>query len=199
MLFTLAVSLLTSVVFSVLPALHMTRGRLTQSLREGGRSGDGLAAVSATRAALVVAEMALAVVLLVGAGLLIRSFVELTRVQPGFQTDHAMTFRLTMQGQAYQGCAATTQPRRRSSRSACARFPASRPSAPATVLPLSGLGSILNFAVVGAPPPPPNVNAEIAIASVTPDYFRAIGTPLKRGRLFTDRDHGRGAEGRDHQ
>ena len=58
-----------------------------------------------------------------------------------------------------------------------------------TVLPLSGLGSIFNFTVEGAPPPPPNVNAEIAIASITPDYFRAIGTPLKRGRFFTEGDH----------
>ena len=57
-----------------------------------------------------------------------------------------------------------------------------------TVLPLSGLGSIWNFTVEGAPPPPPDVNAEIAIASITPDYFRAIGTPLRRGRFFTKGD-----------
>ena len=48
---------------------------------------------------------------------------------------------------------------------------------------------MIGFAVEGAPPPPPNVNQEIAVASVTPDYFRAIGAPLRRGRLFTDRDH----------
>jgi predicted permease len=60
--------------------------------------------------------------------------------------------------------------------------------AASSVLPLSGLGSLNDFAVEGAPPPPPDVNQEIAVASATPDYFKAIGTPLKRGRLFDDRD-----------
>jgi putative ABC transport system permease protein len=59
----------------------------------------------------------------------------------------------------------------------------------ASVLPLSGLGALVDFAVEGAPPPPPNVNQEIALARVTPDYFRAIGAPLRRGRGFTTRDH----------
>ena len=186
-LFTLAVSLLTSIIFSVLPTLHMTRGRLTEALHEGGRSGAGSSG-HRTRAALVVAEMSLAVVLLVGAGLLIRSFVELMRVQPGFQTDHAMAFRLTMQGDEYKGGpqirnrVALFQERLRA-------LPGVTVVGAGTVLPLSGLGSIFNFTVEGAPPPPPNVNAEIAIASTTPDYFRAIGTPLKRGRFFTEGDH----------
>jgi putative ABC transport system permease protein len=59
-----------------------------------------------------------------------------------------------------------------------------------SVLPMSGRGSMLFFQVDGAPPPPPDVNQEIAVASVTPDYFRAIGTPLRRGRGLTERDHG---------
>jgi putative ABC transport system permease protein len=60
--------------------------------------------------------------------------------------------------------------------------------AASTVLPLTGLGSLINFSVEGAPPPPPDVNEEIAIASITPEYFRAIGTPVARGRQFTDHD-----------
>jgi putative ABC transport system permease protein len=186
-LFTLAVSLLTSILFSVLPALQTTRGTLTEALQEGGRSGTGSTG-QRTRTALVVAEMALAVVLLVGAGLLIRSFVELMRVQPGFQTEHAMAFRLTMQGDDYK---AGPQLRNRVAQfqERLRALPGVTSVGGGTVLPLSGLGSIFNFAVEGAPPPPPNVNAEIAIASITPDYFRAIGTPLKRGRFFTDGDH----------
>ena len=58
-----------------------------------------------------------------------------------------------------------------------------------SVLPLSGRGAMLGFAVEGAPPPPPNVNAEIAVASTTPDYFRAIGARVARGRGFSDQDH----------
>ena len=64
-----------------------------------------------------------------------------------------------------------------------------------TILPLGGLGALNDFAVEGAPPPPPDVNQEIAVASVTPDYFKAIGTPLQRGRLFTALDHAEGAAG----
>jgi putative ABC transport system permease protein len=186
-IFTLAVSLLTSILFSVLPALQTTRGTLTEALQEGGRSGTGSTG-QRTRTALVVAEMALAVVLLVGAGLLIRSFVELMRVQPGFQTEHAMAFRLTMQGDDYK---AGPQLRNRVAQfqERLRALPGVTSVGGGTVLPLSGLGSIFNFTVEGAPPPPPNVNAEIAIASITPDYFRAIGTPLKRGRFFTDGDH----------
>ena len=100
-LFTLGVALLTSLVFGMVPALQATSAHLTRALREGGRGGAGRAA-HRVRAALVVAEMALAVVLLTGAGLLIRSFVELTRVHPGFEPHGAMAFRLTLQGEHYQ-------------------------------------------------------------------------------------------------
>jgi putative ABC transport system permease protein len=185
MLFTFALAVLTSVLFGIVPALHATGGRLTRSLREGGRGGlRGHRA----RSTLVVAEMALAVVLLTGAGLLIRSFVHLTRVPPGFEPGHAMAFRIPMQGDAYQ--------RPEQIRSRMAQFderlralPGVTAVAATTVLPLSGLSAILGFSVEGAPPPPPNVNAEIAVASVTPDYFRAIGVQLLRGRGFTPQDH----------
>jgi putative ABC transport system permease protein len=186
-LFTLGTASATSLIFGVLPALQATAGRLTRALREGGRAGAGSAG-QRMRAALVVAEMALAVVLLTGAGLLIRSFVELTRVQPGFRAEQAMAFRLTLQGDEYQ--------RAPQLRNRVAQFeervralPGVIAVAGTTVLPLNGLGSILNFAVEGAPPPPPDVNQEIAIASITPGYFRAIGTPIRHGRPFTDRDH----------
>jgi predicted permease len=99
-----------------------------------------------------------------------------------------MAFRLTMQGDDYK---AGPQLRNRVAQfqERLRALPGVTSVGGGTVLPLSGLGSIFNFAVEGAPPPPPNVNAEIAIASITPDYFRAIGTPLKRGRFFTDGDH----------
>ncbi len=184
-LFTLGVSLLTGLAFGVLPALHGTGRALMGTLREGGRSGTG-AGGHRMRAGLVIAEMTLAVVLLMGAGLLIRSFIELTRVDPGFEPERAIAFRLTMQGDEYQnaqqirGRVGTLLERLRA-------LPGVNVAAATTVLPLSGRGALVDFAVSNEPPPP-NVNAEIGYASITPDYFRAVGTPLERGRTFTDRD-----------
>ena len=183
-LFTLGTSLATSVLFGVVPALLATGGRLTRALQEGGRSGTG-GAGHRVRAALVVVEMALAVVLLTGAGLLIRSFIQLTRVETGFRTEEAMTFRLTFD--EYQRRQQILE-RVMQLEERVRALPGVTSIGGTTVLPLSGLGSIWNFAVEGAPPPPADVNQEIAIASITPDYFRAIGTPPGRGRMFTDSD-----------
>ena len=184
--FTLATGLLTAAIFGVLPAWQATGGRLARALQAGGRGTVG-ASGQRVRAGLVVAEMALAVVLLTGAGLLLRSFVELTRVDPGFRPEHAMAVRLTLQGERYR------QPEQLRQRVAqfeerVRALPGVTAVAGTTVLPLSGLGPLWNFAVVGAPPPPPDVNQEIAIASITPDYVQAIGGAIRRGRPFTARD-----------
>jgi predicted permease len=185
--FTLGVSLATSLLFGVIPALQATGRTLTQTLREGGRGGSGARGGHRARAALVVAEMALAVVLLTGAGLLIRTFVELTRPPDGVHLSDGITFRMTLQGASYSNGA--------SIRSAVAAMeervrvlPGVTEVASTTTLPLAGLGSLVGFEVEGAPPPPPDVNAEIAMASATPSYFSAIGTTLLRGRTFTERD-----------
>jgi putative ABC transport system permease protein len=140
------------------------------------------------RSVLVVAEMALAVILLIGSGLLIRSFIELTRVNPGFQPDGAMAIRVTFQGGAYAGGDAVRN-RVDEIEGRLRGLPGVTAVAAGTILPLGGLGALNDFAVEGAPPPPPNVNQEIAVAGVTPEYFKAIGTPLQRGRLFTALDH----------
>jgi len=185
--FTLGVSLLTSVLFGVMPALQATGRTLTETLRQGGRGGSGSRGGHRARAALVVVEMALAVVLLTGAGLLIRTFVELTRPPDGVHLSDGLTFRMALQGASYANGA--------SIRSAVASMeerlralPGVTAVASTTTLPLAGLGSLVGFEVEGAPPPPPDVNAEIAMASATPSYFSAIGTTLLRGRVFSDRD-----------
>ena len=185
--YTIGIAVLTSIAFGLLPALQATGARLTEGLREGARGGGATARGQRMRAALVVVEMALAVVLLTGAGLLIRSFAAMMTVNPGFQTEHAMAFRLALQGQSYQRAeqirhtVSELEERLRA-------LPGVTAVAATTVLPMSGQGSLLDFSVDGAPPPPPDVNQEIAVASVTPDYFTAIGTPLKRGRFFDRRD-----------
>jgi putative ABC transport system permease protein len=186
-LFTLGISLLTGIGFGLLPALQATGVRLTRALREGGRGGGQGKGAQRMRATLVVAEMALSVVLLMGAGLLIRSFVGMTRVAPGFQAEQAMAFRITLQGDEYAGA--------RQIRDRIMQFEARLRTLPGvtsvgatTSLPLSGLGSVIDFSVIGAPAPPPNVNEEIGVASVTPQYFATIGAPLVRGRAFTEYD-----------
>jgi predicted permease len=187
-LFTLGAALLTGLVFGMVPALQATNEHLLSGLQESGRSAGGGRRAHRLRSALVVAEMALAVILLTGSGLLIRSFVELTRVDPGFQPDGAIAIRVTFQGEMYKG---GDQIRNRVNDIAdrLRGLPGVTAVAAGTVLPLGGLGALNDFAVEGAPPPPPDVNQEIAVAGVTPDYFRAIGTPLQRGRLFTALDH----------
>jgi putative ABC transport system permease protein len=189
--FTLACALLTALVFGILPALHATGHRLLEFLRAGGRpGGDG--GGHRVRGALVVAETAMAVVLLVSAGLLIGSFVELTRVNPGFIPEQAASFRVMLQGPAFSEDSALLQ----TTDAILARLqalPGVTSVAAAGELPLSGLGSMLTFEVVGAPPPPANVNAEIAAFGVSPQYVRALGATLLRGRPLTDADNHAGA------
>jgi putative ABC transport system permease protein len=180
-------ALVTSVLFGTLPAWQATRKPVLDALRDGGRGGSGGTAAHRTRSALVVAELALAVVLLTGAGLLIRSFVALSHVEPGFATTDVLSVRVTLQGDDYatgdlvRARVAELEDRLRG-------VPGVRAVAATSDLPLDGLRAILDFAVEGAPPPPDDVNQEIAVASVTPGYFEAVGVPVRRGRDFTEWD-----------
>ena len=173
-MFTLGAAIFTGLIFGMVPALQATNEHLLRGLQESGRAGGGGRRAHRMRSALVVAEMALAVILLTGSGLLIRSFIELTRVNPGFQPEGAMAIRVTFQGELYKG---GEQIRNRVSEidDRLRGLPGVTAVAVGTVLPLGGLGALLDFAVDGAPPPPPDVNQEIAVANVSPEYFRAIG------------------------
>lgn len=179
-LFTFALALATGLIFSAVPAFLSTGRVLTQALIGAGRSGGATKRSHQVRSLLVIAEMALAVVLLTGAGLLLRSFSALTAVPNGFATEHAMTFRLSMVGPSYPDAAAIA---RQSShiQSQLRALPGVESVGLSTIVPL-GRGSMVDFAVDGAGPPPPNVNAEISFGSVTPDYFPTIGVPLRSGR-----------------
>jgi putative ABC transport system permease protein len=186
-LFTFGAAMLTSFVCGVVSAMQATADHLLRGLQPGGRSQGGRPRTQRLRAALVVAEMALAVVLLTGAGLMIRSFVALTDVDPGFQPGGAVSVRVSFQGADYQEDEAI-RARLSLLLERLRALPGVTAVAAGNTLPLSGEGAINDFAVDGAAPPPPDVNQEIAVASITPDYFEAIGAPLKRGRLFTNLD-----------
>lgn len=186
LLVTLALSLLTGLAFGAAPALQATRTRLTHALRAESRGMIG-GAGQRLRSMLIVAEIAVAVVLLVGAGLLLRSFVELTRVNPGFQPERAVAFRIAMgpatypEGQQIRDFVDGLTER-------LGAMPGVTAVGAASTLPLSGISSLIDFAVDGAPPPPDDVNAEISIVSVTPDYHAAIGARIVRGRPLDERD-----------
>jgi putative ABC transport system permease protein len=185
LVFTLLVAIATGIVFGLVPALHASRLELHETLKEGGRSGGSDARRNRTRAALVVAETALAMVLLVGAGLLVKSFAKLIGTDPGFKVEHQLTAQLDLPQSATPEQAALfygqLEERART-------IPGVTAAGAVTGLPLGGRGARLGFHVVGTPTPAPGqgLSADYDVAS--PGYFEAIGIPVRRGRTFTTRD-----------
>jgi putative ABC transport system permease protein len=186
-IFTLALSVVTGVVFGLVPAFQAAGGTPLQALRTGGRGGSGSRGGRRLRAGLVVAEISLAVVLLTGAGLLMRSFVKIWRAAEASAAEPAVTLRFSLQGDAYQG-ADSVRARVGEILAGVRALPGVTAVAGSTVVPLGTRGNMIGFQVDGGAPPPANVNMEIAAASVTPDYFMAIGAPIRRGRGLTDQD-----------
>jgi predicted permease len=187
--FSVAVSLVTGVVFGLLPALQVARLNLTDSLKEGGQGGERRGRL---RAALVIAEVALALVLLVGAGLMIRSFYSLTRVDPGFQSDNLLTMRMHLSGEKYGDPV-----KRRAFYEQMLRRIESTPGVESagviTQLPLTTQGMQFVFSMEGQPPLPAASLPMAVFRVISQDYFRAMGIPLLRGRSFTPQD-GAGAQ-----
>jgi predicted permease len=182
--FTLAVSLITSLIFGAAPALQAARIDLNEALKEGGRGGVS-GSRHRLRHLLVVAEVALALILLVGAGLMMRSFLRLQQVNLGFNPENVVTLRVTVPGIAYRGSSA---PFFHQLVERVNALPAVEVAGAIVDLPLAGdyWQSILT--IEGRPElalgPPPSVQNHI----ITPHYFRALGTPLIAGRDFTDAD-----------
>ena len=185
--FTLGLAVLTGLIFGLVPAFQSTRTRLASTLKEGGRGALTTRGGTRMRGALVIAEMALAVMLLTGAGLLIRSFVKLASVDPGFHVEQALTFELSLPDSRYEQ--ETRQraffdeliPRLRS-------VPGVQNVGAVLSLPLSGSSLVLTFEVAGRPPVPPAQRPALQVRVATPDYFTTIGIPLEKGRLFNDQD-----------
>jgi putative ABC transport system permease protein len=186
-LFTFALAIGTGVLFGLVPALQTTRGSLSGSLKEAGRGALTSRSGSRVRSALVVSEIALAVTLLAGAGLLIRSFTRLASVDPGFRVEQALTFELTLPDARYekelQQVAYFDQliPKLRA-------IPGVQAAAAVVSLPLSGSSIVLTFEIAGRPPLPPSQQPAMQVRVATPDYFQTVGIPLKRGRAFTEQD-----------
>ncbi|HXU39692.1 MAG TPA: ABC transporter permease [Blastocatellia bacterium] len=182
--FTLSVTLLTGIIFGLAPAWQASRPNLNETLKEGGRGTTG--GHHRVRGSLVVTEVALALVLLVGAGLLIRSFYRLQQVNPGFNTKNAMAVTVSLPGKKYaqpdQLAAFYTQLIEK-----VASLPGVVATGASQTLPIQG-DYLLGFNIQGRPPAAPGEDKSTNYYAVTPDYFKSMGIPLIRGRVFTDQD-----------
>ncbi len=184
--FTLGVSILTGLIFGLLPALQASKPDLNDALKEGGRSGAG-AVRSRTRNAFVVAEVALSLILLIGAGLMIRSFLQLQQVNPGFNGQNLLTMRVLLPGSTY------TEDQQRytffeQAEQRIAALPGVTSVGSVSFLPLTGPGSATSFYVTDRPEPPPGEKPVTNVRVISGDYFKTMGIPLLKGRLFTEGD-----------
>ncbi len=185
--FTLLLSVLTGLLFGVLPALQASGTDPQDALREGGRTSSAGPRARLLRRALVVCEMAIALVLLAGAGLLVKSFLRLQTIDPGLSVDRVLTLRLWMPDSRYAEDATQVhfydEVLRRT-----AALPGVATAALTSDLPLGGSDSVLNFSIEGRPDAKRGEEPESGFHQVSPDYFRALGIPLLRGRSFDPRD-----------
>jgi putative ABC transport system permease protein len=189
--FTLAVSLLTGLVFGLVPALHASKPDFNESLKDGGKGVSKGAQGNRLRSALVVAEVSLALVLLTGAGLMIRSFLRLQEVNPGFNPDNLLTLRVQLPQSKYPD-AAKIVPFYQQAIERVRALPGVQNVGAVSQLPLSGSYSSGTTTVERPPVADEDVSFEADRRVVTPDYFQAMNIPLVRGRFFTEQDNADG-------
>jgi putative ABC transport system permease protein len=185
--FTLGASLLTGLLFGIAPALQSSRFDLNEALKEGGRSGTDGRGRTRIRSALIVVEVALSLVLLVGAGLLVKSFFKLSNTDPGFDPGNTLTASVSLATVRYDTDEKIADFFRRLIERVRA-LPGVVSVGAVTPLPLSDNNFAFSFSVVGQPPLPPGTRQSASARIVTPDYFRAQGVPLRAGRVFTEQD-----------
>ncbi|MGH9767390.1 MAG: ABC transporter permease [Blastocatellia bacterium] len=185
--FTLGLSLLTGLIFGLAPALQTTHLKLSESLKEGGRTGAGSHRAQRIRGALIVAEVALTLALLAGAGLLVRSFWRLQQVDPGFKADNLLTLRLTLPRSRYtDGAQAVSFFEQLQER--LAALPGVVAVSATTDIMLRRLATSSSFTIENRPQDPSELALELPFDRVLPDYFQTMGIQLLRGRAFTAQD-----------
>jgi putative ABC transport system permease protein len=187
LLVTLGVSVLTGILFGLVPALASGKPELTEALKEGGRGSSSGIRRNRIRNLLVIAEVALALVLLVSAGLLIKSFVRLQSVNAGFNPKGIATMELSLPVAKYARGKPVidfyTEVLRR-----VKTLPGVQQAALTSILPLSGNNSDSSFHIEGRESKATGVYPDEEIRSITSDYFRVLETPLLKGRFFNDAD-----------
>jgi putative ABC transport system permease protein len=187
LLFTLVITLLTGMVFGLAPALQATRLNLNESLKESGKGASSGGSRNRLRSLLVVAEIALSLVLLVGAGLMIRSFVQLMRSDLGVNASNVLTMELSIPRLKYP----EEQQRVNFYQELVGRvqnLPGVTEAAAVNYVPMGRSSSSSNFRIDGQPAPPKGKEPYADYRVVTRRYFEAVGTPVRQGRAFTEAD-----------
>jgi putative ABC transport system permease protein len=193
LIFTIIISILTGLAFGLAPAFQVARTRVQEALTSESRSAIGSARTNSLRSTLVVVEIALAFILLIGAGLLIRSFMQMQQISPGLDPENVMTMRITLPTEKYSDDASTV-----AFYDQLLERLKSNPSVEAvgviSHLPFSSWGFNGNIKLEGKGPYAPGESPLIEFRVVSSDYFRSLSIPLVRGRYFTEQD-GRNSPG----
>jgi putative ABC transport system permease protein len=185
--FTVAITLLTGVIFGLVPALQASKPNLNEVMKDAGRGSTEGGRRQLIRSTLVVLEVASALVLLVGAGLMIKSFWRLQHVDPGFNPNNALTAAINLPRQKYpevdQQAAFYQQLIAKVS-----TLPGVQTVGASNVIPLGDNDYVLGFVIEGRPPVPAGASQSTSYYAVSADYFKAMGIPLLKGRVFTEQD-----------
>ena len=178
-----AICVLTGIIFGVAPALQVSKTNVNEILKEGGRGAAGGKRAMVMRSVLVVGELALTVVLLIGAGLMVRSFLKLYNADLGVDTEHLMTMRADLPSNKFD----TPEKRRQQFEAILSKVQAVagvRSASLAETLPMGG-GGRANIEIDGRPTAPGAPEAPVVSLTVTPEYFDTVAVSLRRGRAFT--------------
>ena len=187
LVFTLLIAIVTGLVFGLAPASQASHFNLNDTLKEGGRDAGAGARGKRLRSTLVIAEVAVSFILLIGAGLLINSFMHLRNLDPGFRADHLLTLNVDLSETKYPD-----NPRRTAFFDEVVRriqpLPGVKSVAVAGNLPFTYNGDSMPVGVEGIPDPPPDQRPDVIYRAVGPGYFSTMGIPFVRGRDFNDQD-----------
>ena len=186
--FTALIALLTGVIFGLAPALQLSNADLNDALKDTSRGSTGGLRRTHIRSGLVIAEVALSVILLIGAGLLIRSFVLLQKVDSGFNPDRLLVASISLPTSRYTEAAQRSAFYTRLCQELAA-LPGVVSAGVTQSLPLGGNDARSPIAIDGRPVPPIAERPIVSLGIVSPDYFRTMGIPLLQGRFFADQDN----------
>jgi putative ABC transport system permease protein len=188
MIFTMIVAVVTGLIFGLAPASQAAHSNINDTLKEGGRDSGAGPRGKRLRGALVVAEVAVSFILLIGAGLLINSFMHLRNLDPGFRADHLLALQVDLSETKYPDNARRVAFFDEVVRRVQA-LPGAKSVAIAGNLPFTYNGDSAPIGVEGIPDPPPDQHPDVIFRAIGPGYFTTMGIPLVRGRDFNEQDN----------